>query len=129
LAAAGSDIPHQPNSFEIFGFDIMFDQNLKCWLIEVNSSPSLGCDSPLDTRIKGSLIRDTIALVDPPAYDRKVLTDVCKRRMTHCKSALNVRNNGDVPQILMNRPPRKFGEIPKRMGNFERIVPAHGQWG
>ena len=105
----------------------MFDQYVKCWLIEVNSSPSLGCGSPLDTRIKGSLIRDTIALVDPPAYGRKALADVCKRRMTHRKSASNVSYKDilskDLAQIL-KKIPRAFGEMPKRMGNFERIYPT-----
>jgi len=127
LVAAGSDIPHQPNSFEIFGFDLMFDQSLKCWLIEVNSSPSLCCDSSLDTRIKGSLIRDSIALVAPVAYDRKTLADVCKRRLTHRKSAATVSCKdvleSDLAKILKNRTPRQFGEKPRRLGNFERLVP------
>lgn len=127
LITTGSDIQHQPNSFEIFGYDLMFDRSLKCWLIEVNSSPSLACDSPLDDHIKGNLIKDTIALVDPPAYDRKALANVCKRRLTHRKSSSNVSDRAvletDLAEILMNEVPRKFGEIPKRLGNFERIVP------
>ncbi|KAL3764342.1 hypothetical protein ACHAW5_003478 [Stephanodiscus triporus] len=127
LITTGSDIQHQPNSFEIFGYDLMFDRSLKCWLIEVNSSPSLACDSPLDDHIKGNLIKDTIALVDPPAYDRKALANVCKRRLTHRKSSSNVSDRAvletDLAEILMNGVPRKFGEIPKRLGNFERIVP------
>ena len=124
LVAAGSDIQYQPNSFEIFGYDLMFDQNLKCWLIEVNSSPSLACESTLDTRIKGSLIRDTIALVNPPAYDRTVLSSICKRRLTHRQS--NAKNicDSDVDQILMHKPMREFGEAPKRMGNYERLLPV-----
>ena len=126
LVTIGADIPNQPNSFEIFGYDLMFDQNLKCWLIEVNSSPSLACESPLDDQIKGSLIRDTIALVDPPVYDREALADVCQRRLTNRKSS-NVSDKtileSDLATILMNKLPRKFGDMPKKLGNYQRICP------
>ena len=33
------------------------------WLLEVNLSPSLAFDSPLDLKIKGNLIKDTLNLV------------------------------------------------------------------
>lgn len=35
LVMAGDHIPHQVNSFEIFGYDIIFDDKLTAWLIEV----------------------------------------------------------------------------------------------
>ena len=41
-------VPHSNSCFELLGFDILIDDLLQCWLIEVNLSPSLGCDSPLD---------------------------------------------------------------------------------
>ncbi|XP_076766764.1 tubulin monoglutamylase TTLL4 [Xylocopa sonorina] len=43
--------------YELFGFDILLDENLKPWLLEVNISPSLQSSSPLDTAIKGPLIK------------------------------------------------------------------------
>ena len=44
--------------YELFGFDILLDEDLKPWLLEVNISPSLQTSSPLDTAIKGPLIRN-----------------------------------------------------------------------
>ena len=46
--------------FHILGFDIMLDYKCKPYLLEVNHSPSLTADSPLDEQVKGGLIRDTI---------------------------------------------------------------------
>ncbi|XP_057600229.1 tubulin monoglutamylase TTLL4 isoform X2 [Hippopotamus amphibius kiboko] len=57
---------------ELFGFDIMLDENLKPWVLEVNISPSLHSNSPLDVSIKGQMIRDLLNLagfVLPSAED------------------------------------------------------------
>lgn len=63
LVCADDVIPYQPNGFEVFGYDVLIDRHLKPWLIEVNSSPSMGTDSELDDRVKHEMIRDTLALV------------------------------------------------------------------
>ncbi|XP_072902278.1 tubulin monoglutamylase TTLL4 isoform X1 [Hemitrygon akajei] len=47
---------------ELFGFDIMLDENLKMWVLEVNISPSLHSNSPLDINIKGQMISDLLNL-------------------------------------------------------------------
>jgi tubulin polyglutamylase TTLL5 len=36
----------------LLGFEIIIDTELKPWLLEVNLSPSLACDSPIDFKIK-----------------------------------------------------------------------------
>lgn len=51
------------NCFELYGFDIMVDDTLKAWLLEVNLSPSMSADSPLDWHIKSALITDAFNLV------------------------------------------------------------------
>lgn len=59
------------NCFEVFGFDILLDSDLKPWLIEVNLSPSLAPDSPLDMTIKTSLITDTFNMCSIKRFDRR----------------------------------------------------------
>jgi hypothetical protein len=44
--------PFRSNCFELLGFDILIDNTLKPWLLEVNLSPSMNIDSPLDLKIK-----------------------------------------------------------------------------
>ena len=62
---------HRSNCFEVFGFDILLDSDLKPWLIEVNLSPSLSPDSPLDMTIKTNLLTDTYNLAGIRRFDRR----------------------------------------------------------
>jgi hypothetical protein len=73
-------IDQNPNCFELFGYDIIIDENLRCWLIEVNSSPSLEKDFTIDEIIKQQLVDDIIEVVDPIPYDRGRLLEVVSRR-------------------------------------------------
>ena len=50
--------------FQILGFDIIIDQDLRPYLLEVNQMPSFATDSPLDQRIKAGVIGDTLALLN-----------------------------------------------------------------
>jgi tubulin polyglutamylase TTLL6/13 len=60
--------------FELLGFDILLDKNLKPYLLEVNHAPSFNTDTPLDHHIKKSLLFDTLNLLGMSVENkRKIL--------------------------------------------------------
>lgn len=56
-------VPDISCCFELLGFDVILDANLKPWILEVNSSPALSVDTELDAEVKTALINDTIDLL------------------------------------------------------------------
>ena len=48
----------------------MIDDELNPWLLEVNLSPSLACESPLDHRIKAQLVADLFNLAGVSNIDQ-----------------------------------------------------------
>lgn len=57
-------IINDKHCFELYGYDILLDQDLKPWLIEVNASPSLNATSPEDYSMKYDLLEDVLHVVD-----------------------------------------------------------------
>mmetsp|Transcript_63176 Transcript_63176/g.159355 ORF Transcript_63176/g.159355 Transcript_63176/m.159355 type:complete len:717 (-) Transcript_63176:89-2239(-) len=73
-AAKGPAGATRNSCFEMYGFDVLIDDAMKSWLLEVNICPSLSSGSPLDKRIKTKLVADTLTLVGirpPPSLWRK----------------------------------------------------------
>lgn len=75
-----------PRCFQILGLDILVDENLNCWLMEINANPSLnvynekelGCGdveqtlSEIDKYVKTTLVADSIKLLaTAPVFDPK----------------------------------------------------------
>lgn len=64
-------VPYRDNCFELLGFDVLIDENLKPWLLEVNLSPSLNTDSALDLKIKGNMLADLFTMVGVVSMDQR----------------------------------------------------------
>jgi tubulin polyglutamylase TTLL1 len=61
-------IINDKHCFEMYGYDILIDDKLKPWLIEVNASPSLSTTTETDRMIKMNLIQDVFKVVIPPEW-------------------------------------------------------------
>lgn len=63
------------NCFELYGFDVMIDNNMKPWVLEVNVLPSLSSSSVFDKRIKTMLVCDALTIVGLKGYDKLEFKD------------------------------------------------------
>uniref|UniRef100_A0A803XPC8 Tubulin--tyrosine ligase-like protein 9 n=1 Tax=Meleagris gallopavo TaxID=9103 RepID=A0A803XPC8_MELGA len=64
--------------FELYGYDILIDQDLKPWLLEVNASPSLAASSQEDYELKCHLLEDTLHVVDMEGRWAKMLSTLSR---------------------------------------------------
>ncbi|XP_075874335.1 tubulin polyglutamylase TTLL5 isoform X2 [Nelusetta ayraudi] len=114
-------VPHKTNCFELYGFDVLIDANLKPWLLEVNLSPSLACDAPLDLKIKASMVADMFSLVGFVCQDplsRHPRSDRLTQQDPGLKNA--------VAQRCQRQRPSSAGNS-EAEGSKDKAVPKQGQ--
>jgi tubulin polyglutamylase TTLL5 len=145
-SSAQMHVPYKTNCFDLLGFDILIDDTLSTWLLEVNLSPSLNCDSPLDQKIKGEMLADLFTMlgivpverrrssgsgyrskaINGPAYLHKQLKSSGRSRL---RSGWNESNKPQTAyQDFLTSEERaairETTEELERCGNFERIYPS-----
>ncbi|OWK64171.1 Tubulin polyglutamylase TTLL5 [Lonchura striata] len=134
-SACKSFLSHRGSCFELYGFDVLIDDTLKPWLLEVNLSPSLACDAPLDLKVKASMLSDMFTLVgfvcqDPGQRSSRNIyhTSESVRRNPYQKlqrpvSVQSQRANSRSLKVL-----RQVREENERRGGFIRIFPTPLTW-
>ncbi len=83
FSAFDTQVPYRNNCFELLGFDVLLDSHLRPWLLEVNLSPSLNMDSPLDQRIKGELIADIFSIIGIIPKDQRLYQNLSYNKNFH----------------------------------------------
>ncbi|XP_077412739.1 tubulin polyglutamylase TTLL5 isoform X2 [Vanacampus margaritifer] len=145
-------VPHETNCFELYGFDVLIDSKLKPWLLEVNLSPSLACDAPLDLKIKASMIADMLSLVGLVCQDPLTRKQRSERVILDPSLKLAAqRSQWQKPPAATNGEPVELKALPEgdhilsltaeqikvlrrtreeyeRRGGFIRIFPTEDTW-
>lgn len=70
LQSVSKIIINDKHCFELYGFDILLDDVLKPWLIEINASPSMTANTPQDYEGKIGMLEDTYTCLDLEAIMR-----------------------------------------------------------
>ncbi len=124
--------------FELYGFDILIDNKLKPWLMEVNVCPSLSSSSPMDRRIKHTLLTDTLNIIGLEYVNQKALEKDKKKdklkllqrqdKKYFSKNINNLENlnYNNCVEILSPEDWQMLFETCEegdRCGNYERIFP------
>mmetsp|Transcript_1968 Transcript_1968/g.4897 ORF Transcript_1968/g.4897 Transcript_1968/m.4897 type:complete len:638 (+) Transcript_1968:482-2395(+) len=65
--------------YEVLGFDVMYDADLRPWLIEVNHAPSFRGGAKVDGRIKAGVIRQTLRMLRVTERHKKKLQGRCRK--------------------------------------------------
>ncbi|MES1906788.1 MAG: hypothetical protein MHM6MM_000025 [Cercozoa sp. M6MM] len=95
--------------FELYGYDILIDENLKPWLIEINASPSLSASSAEDYDMKFAVVNDTLELV-MRGIKRSERESSARRSRNQQRSAGKNRSSE-----------REKEELPTRVGGFDLV--------
>ena len=82
-------VPDLKCCFEILGFDIIIDANMKPWLLEVNSSPALSMETNIDHLVKPALIKDALGLTKFESYQ----TFMERSRVQQSRKTSNIHSN------------------------------------
>ncbi|PRP80001.1 hypothetical protein PROFUN_12288 [Planoprotostelium fungivorum] len=110
-------IPYRRNCFEMFGFDVLLDEKLNPWLMEVNLSPSMSCDAPIDLNLKSMVISDILNMVQ--VYNLPGDTqDAQSKRAWRVLSDQGLITKETVQTLLKDMQDEEEGK-----GEFTRIYP------
>lgn len=121
-SAMEMSVPFRDNCFEVLGFDILLDAEFRPWLLEINLSPSMNTDSPMDLKIKGSMVADMFTMVGVVPLDQRYSAD--KTYLVNGTKAVHDRDFKRDFARHQEHVIRETEEEAQRAGGWKRIYPT-----
>ena len=112
--------------FEILGFDILIDDKLRPWILEVNNSPSFTTDTPFDLKLKSSLIEDTVKLLNL-SESTKLKLDKLSNLVGKNEKLTKIEIKPDIKKQKINRMKKRDEFEKNNLGGFEIAFPSFNQ--
>eukprot|EP00429_Kryptoperidinium_foliaceum_P011966 CAMPEP_0176028024 /NCGR_PEP_ID=MMETSP0120_2-20121206/13750_1 /TAXON_ID=160619 /ORGANISM="Kryptoperidinium foliaceum, Strain CCMP 1326" /LENGTH=634 /DNA_ID=CAMNT_0017361233 /DNA_START=57 /DNA_END=1957 /DNA_ORIENTATION=- len=111
--------------FEILGFDVMLDQKLQPWLLEVNHAPSFGTDSELDRLVKTRVLTDTFVLLN-------LSPEIRRQKKREARDKMELRAMGQAKKQSIEERATLETQIARErsawenahLGDFKRLYPS-----
>lgn len=111
--------------FEILGFDIMLDEALDPYLIEINHAPAFATDSKLDLNLKTDLLRDSFRMLNMSVKRKikykKERNKIFQNRMVTGRKEYISQDDKDIQRKLHNITKHNF-EMENK-GKYELLYP------
>ncbi|CAM9615612.1 unnamed protein product [Ectocarpus sp. 4 AP-2014] len=106
LLSVQKSIIHDKHCFELYGYDVLVDADLKPWLLEVNASPSLSAENAADKELKTQLISDVLDVVDLEGRLEGDEQSVASFRLIWANGPTDTRAAGGYSTFLGTEKPR-----------------------
>lgn len=111
--------------FEILGMDIILDDKLKPYLLEVNHTPSFSTDTPLDSFIKKNVIKDALTLMNINVKTKnEILTQRKELMQKRVLTGKKIKLTNEEKQELMKQSQEKRDAYENsHLGGYTKIYP------
>ena len=104
IQSAGASARDNRICFELLGIDILLNDQMNPFVLEVNHSPSMITDSTLDTLIKEKVLSDTLNQINQYIPDVKNCTDLYYERHICSKQFTSVDSISSEDSLIQPKP-------------------------
>ena len=111
-----------PKCFQILGFDILLDEKLKPWVLEINYRPSLHCYQTEERKMKVGMIKDSLKIAAPLEHIQGIILSKKLGWNDNSWNSFLLSN----PHILDQM--KNSSETALKLSKYIKILPSEGKY-